>query len=163
MKDFMNNKEFKEYVFKDLNVNNQMYLEDKYQEFMENKNCKCKAFVLRMVTKKKVVVCERCHRAGQVIMHCHECGGKGTHLKSYQCYEVNPHMVEIVKVDRDPDNGKLRWWTSMSDFFYDEIHHEDNRYIEEYPNGIHMVHFSLQEAINEVDRLNKIRKQRGEM
>ena len=161
MKDFMNNKEFKEYVLNDLENTNQMYLNHKYQEFMSKKNRE--AYVLRMVTEKKVVVCERCHRVGQVLPCCHECGGKGTHYKSYQCYEVNPRKIEIEKIDRDPKTGKLRYWTSMSEFYYDEIHNEDNKYVAEYPHGVHMVHFSLQEATNEANRLNEIRKQRGEM
>ena len=51
----------------------------------------------------------------------------------------------------------------MSEFYYDEVHPEDNKYVEEYPHGVHLVHFSLEEATNEANRLNAIRKQRGEM
>ena len=65
MKEFMNNKEFKDYVLRDLESTSEIYLNLKYQEFMNKKNRE--AFVLRMVTKKKVVVCERCHRVGQVL------------------------------------------------------------------------------------------------
>lgn len=161
MKDFMNNKEFRDYVLNDLEMTNQMYLNHKYQEFLSRKSRE--AFILRMVIKKKVVTCERCHKAGQVLPHCPECGGKGIHYKSYQCYEVSPRKVEIEKIDRDPKNGKLRYWTSMSDFYYDEIRHEDNKYVEDYPHGVHMIHFSIEEATNEANRLNEIRRQRGEM
>lgn len=59
MKEFMNNKEFKDYVLRDLESTNEIYLNLKYQEFMNKKNRE--AFVLRMVTKKKVVEIGRAH------------------------------------------------------------------------------------------------------
>ena len=159
MKEFMNGKEFIDHVLKDLEITNEVY--NKYQEFIDKKNRE--AFVLRMVVKKKIVVCEKCHKAGQVLPFCHECGGKGTYYKSYQCYEVSPHKVEIEKIDREPETGKLRYWISMSEFYYDEVYPEDNKYVGEYPHGVHLIHFSLEEATNEANRLNTIRKQRGEM
>lgn len=161
MKEFMNNEEFRDYVLKDLQETNRVYLSHKYQEFLDKKHRE--AYVLRMVLRDKIVVCEKCHKAGQVLPHCTRCGGKGTHRKSYQCYEVNPRKAEIEKIDRDPKNGKLRYWTSASDFYYEEIRPEDNKYIGDYPHGIHMVHFSLEEATNEANRLNEIRRQRGEL
>lgn len=161
MKEFMSNEKFRDYVFKDLEETNQPYLNLKYQKFVDKE--KREAFTLRMTIKKKVVVCEKCHKAGQVLSCCPECGGKGVHYKSYQCYEVNPRKTQIEKIDRDPKTGKLRYWTSMSEYYYEELRPEDNKYVEDYPHGVHMVHFSLEEATNEVNRLNEIRRQRGDM
>lgn len=154
MKGFINNKEFRDFVLKDLEATNPLYLNCKYLEFIHRKSQE--AFILRKTTKKKVVTCERCHRIGQVLPSCPECGGKGTHYKSYQCYEVSPRKIMIEKTDRDPENGKLRYWTSASEFYYDEVYPEDNKYIEYYPHGIHFVHFSFEAATNEANRLNAI-------
>jgi RecJ-like exonuclease len=159
----MKNPEFHKYILDDIQETQQAYLTIKYQEFLAERSQHREAYVLRLVTKKKTVVCEHCHELGHVCPHCSRCGGRGTHYKSYQCYEVSPRKIQIVKTDREPENGKLRYWTSMSEFYYDEIHQEDNKYIKEYPHGVHLVHFNLQEAQNEANRLNEIRMQRGEM
>lgn len=37
MKEFMNSKEFKDYVLSDLEITNEVYLNLKYQEFMNKK------------------------------------------------------------------------------------------------------------------------------
>lgn len=161
MKNMYKDKEFLSYLINDLETTNQLYLQIKYREFLESKSRQ--AFILRKVTKKKVVTCRACTMRGIVLPCCCECGGKGTHNKSYQCWEVSPYKVDIVKIDREPKNGQLRYWTGSSEFYYETVTPEYNKYAEDYPHGIHYVHFNYKEALAEAERLNEICRQRGEI
>lgn len=172
MENLTNDEMFSIYILRDLekNAQAQEYLNLKREEFQEHLNHKRQesenkknqeVFVLKMMTKKKVVVCESCYKSGQVLSQCPKCGGKGIHFKSYQCWEVSPHKVKIDKIDRDPKSGKLRYWTSMSEFYHEEVYPEDNKYVKTYPHGIHLVHFSLEEAIIEANRLNEFMNREG--
>lgn len=164
MKGLLGDKDFQEYVMEDLENNHQTYLYNKYLGFLESQSKTPKmAYVLRLETKKKVVTCESCTSNGEVVPGCNRCGGKGTHHKSYQVYEVSPRKVEIVKIDRDPNTGELRYWTDKSEFYPESVTNERNHYVADYPHGVHFIHFNYQEALNEVNRLNKIRKQRGDI
>lgn len=162
MKELFDNEDFQRYVMKDLELTNSLYLYYKGREFLE-RNQPREAFILRKVTKKKVVTCRKCTERGRVLPCCPECGGKGVHNKSYQCWEVNPRKIDIEKIDRDPENGQIRYWTGYSEYFYDMVTPEYNKFAEEYPHGIHYIHFDIKEAMAEVNRLNKILEQRGEI
>ena len=161
MKKEYNNKEFLEYLINDLETTNQLYLNCKYQEFRNRKIPE--AFVIRKVAKKKVITCRACTERGWVYSGCCECGGKGTHNKSYWCWEVSPRTVEIEKIDRDPNTGGLRYWTSGSEFYDETVTPQSNKYAEDYPHGIHYVHFNYNEALTEAGRLNEVLRQRGEI
>lgn len=110
------------------------------------------------------VVCEHCQTRGYVSPKCNACGGSGTHNKTQQRWVVNKISEEVIKIDRDKDTGNLRYWTSMSDFFYevqDELPKWYSELYNNYPNGVHFAHFSIKDAQLEVDRLNKVLRERG--
>jgi hypothetical protein len=70
-------------------------------------------------------------------------------------YTTNRRPIEIVKVDRDPKTGIIRYWTDMSEFFYETVTPDLNKYVPAVPHGIHLIHKSLTDAFNEADRVNK--------
>lgn len=159
MENLYKNKNFLEYLIND--VETSKHLHAKFLEFLKSEPRQ--AYILRKVTKKKVVTCGACTRRGRVVSHCCECGGKGIHNKSYQCWEVNPRKIKIEKIDRDPETGKLRYWTGSDGFYYETVTPEYNKFVEDYPHGIHFIHSDYKEALVEAARLNEIRRQRGEM
>lgn len=123
-----------------------------------------KAWILKLVPDKIQVVCESCHRNGKIDSKCPVCGGKGIHNKTQWKWVVSKCQTDIVKIDRDPKTGELRYWTDMSCFFPETIE-EFNRYpgpiCNNYPHGAHLVHFNYSEAVTEADRLNETLKERG--
>lgn len=162
------NQEFVSFVMDDIKANNGEYLEHKFNEFMDIKAQESlriprEMYRLRLVTKKKVVTCEYCTAQGEVKSNCTRCGGKGVHFKSYECYEVAPRTIKIVKIDRDPKTGILRYWENMSEYYYETVLGDMNKYIPDYPYGVHFLHFTKAAAENEAERLNKIRAERGLM
>ena len=109
------------------------------------------AFRIKLDTEKIKVVCERCHQYGVVVSNCSECGGKGTHFRSKPTWVVCKHREDIVKIDRSADGKTVRFWTSASDFFEDyTLGNHLN------PEGIAYIHFNINDAKRECDRLNKL-------
>jgi hypothetical protein len=110
---------------------------------------------LKPVETKKKRVCPACYAKGEVIDDCHKCHGAGVINSKTIRYNVVARPVEIVKVDRDPDNGVIRYWENQSEFFYETATPELNKYVPEVPFGVHLLHDSYEEAFAEAARINK--------
>lgn len=114
---------------------------------------------------KVKVVCEHCKQRGYVSQKCNACGGAGTHNKTQHRWVVNKLPTEVVKIDRDTKTGNLRYWTSLSDFYYESQEELSLKWYPElynhYPNGVHFAHFNIKDAQVEVNRLNQILGERG--
>lgn len=153
-------KELLDYLQQDMRITQELY------NFIQNSipSFPMKAWVLKLVPEKIKVVCESCHRKGKIDTKCPVCGGKGTHNKTQLKWVVSNTQTDIVKIDRDPETGGLRYWTDMSCFFPETIE-EFKRYYDpfhsRYPYGAHVVHFNHPEAVTEANRLNMVLKERG--
>jgi hypothetical protein len=110
---------------------------------------------LNPVETKKKRVCPACYSRGEVTSDCHKCHGTGVINSSTVRYKVAARPIEIVKVDRDPRNGILRYWENQSEFFYETTTRELNKYVPEVPFGVHLLHDSYDEAFAEAERVNK--------
>lgn len=110
---------------------------------------------LKPVETKKKRVCSACYTKGEVTESCHKCHGMGVINSSTIRYRVAAHPVEIVKVDRDPRNGIIRYWENQSEFTYETTIPELNKYVPEVPFGIHLLHDSYEEAFAEAARVNE--------
>lgn len=111
-------------------------------------------FVLRPTSKKHKTVCPACAERGEVISSCYLCHGSAIKSANIPQYYVQERPIEIRHVDRDPENGVLRYWEDASNFFYETVYPELNKYIEEVPHGIHLCHDSRQSAELECKRIN---------
>jgi RecJ-like exonuclease len=109
---------------------------------------------LKPTTTKFRAVCPTCAARGQIVETCRNCGGSGEIRRSYNSYEVASHPVEIVKIDRDPKTGVLRYWENMSEFFYETVTPDLNKWVPPVPHGVHLLHSTLAEASAEADRIN---------
>lgn len=116
-------------------------------------------FVLRPTEKKLTVVCPTCVQRGEVVSNCRTCHGTGTKKKSIQQYYVQDRPIEIVCVDRDPENGILRYWENTCEFFHETLYPELNKYVPKVPYGVHLCHGTMKSAIAECDRINKYLKE----
>lgn len=112
-------------------------------------------FVLRPTEKKFVKVCPACAKRGEVVDSCRTCYGKGVIKKSTFQYYVKDRPIEITYIDRDPKTGILRYWEDASNFFYETITHELNKYVPEVPYGVHLCHDTWKSAESECERINK--------
>lgn len=113
-------------------------------------------FVLRPTTEKHKVVCPTCAKRGEVLTSCPTCRGtaiKNVHIPQYY---VQDKPIEITHIDRDPENGVLRYWEGACDFIYETVYPELNRYVEEIPHGIHLCHDTMVSAKTECKRINKL-------
>lgn len=113
------------------------------------------AYKLTPTTTKFRAVCTACARRGRITEDCKTCHGSGEVMRSHMEYMVNRRPIEIVKVDRDPKTGIIRYWTDISEFFYETVTPDLNKYVPAVPHGIHLIHKSLTDAFNEADRTNK--------
>lgn len=104
-------------------------------------------------TKKRV--CPACYAKGEVANNCHKCHGAGVIKSKTVRYNVVARPIEIVKIDRDPKTGIIRYWENQSEFFYETTTPKLNKYVPEVPFGIHLIHESFEEAFAEVERINK--------
>lgn len=110
---------------------------------------------LRPVETKKKRVCPVCYAKGEVTDDCHKCHGAGIINSKTLRYNVAAHPVEIIKVDRDPETGIIRYWENQSEFFHETTTPQLNKYVPEVPFGIHLIHGSYEEAFAEANRVNK--------
>ena len=110
---------------------------------------------LKPIETKKKRVCPACYSRGEVITDCHKCHGTGTINSKTIRYSVATYPVEITRVDRDPNNGIIRYWENQSEFFYETVTPKLNKYVPEVPFGIHLLHDDWEEAFAEVTRINK--------
>lgn len=105
--------------------------------------------------KKFTAVCPACAKRGEVVDTCRTCYGKGVINKRAMQYYVKKNPLEIVKVDRDPRNGILRYWEDLSNFCYETTTRELNQYVPDVPYGVHLLHEDKESAQAECDRINK--------
>lgn len=150
-----------------LTRNNQLEvaLTELQRKKLEMENTKGVAYTISLQPRKIRVVCEHCRDRGYVSTNCNKCGGNGSHNKTQLFWVVNKRQTEIVKIDRDKETGKLRYWTNMSEYFLECVTDLEHRFYDaehnNYPNGVHFVHFSKTEAQAEADRLNRVLIERG--
>ena len=112
-------------------------------------------FVLRPTKKTYKVVCPTCAARGEITDTFSTC--KGTAIK--KCcstqYYVQDRPIQIVRTDRDPKTGILRYWEGSSEYFYETTYPTLNRYVPEVPYGIHLCHDDRKSAEAECERINK--------
>jgi hypothetical protein len=111
---------------------------------------------LRLVETKKKRVCPACYATGEVTDNCYKCHGAGIINSKTIRYNVVERPVKIVKIDRDPKTGIIRYWENQSEFFYETTTHELNEYVPEVPFGVHLLHDSYEDAEAEAERVNKV-------
>lgn len=112
-------------------------------------------FVLRPAQHTYKTVCPACAQRGEVVNSCNICHGAGTQKHYTTQYYVQDRPIKIEKIDRDPKTGILRYWEGFSDFYYETIYPELNKYTEYVPFGIHLCHDEKETAIIECERVNK--------
>ena len=110
---------------------------------------------LTPIETKKKRVCPACHSRGEVTANCNRCHGAGVINSKTIRYKVAPQPIEIVKVDRDPRTGIIRYWENKSEFFYETVTPKLNKYVPEVPFGIHLIHDNYDDAFAEAERVNK--------
>jgi hypothetical protein len=111
-------------------------------------------YVLNCLDTHKKIVCSSCAKRGEVISACPECGGSGVRHKTVRRYKVKNNPVEVVNIDRDPKTGIIRYWTGLSDFYYESTYHSLNHFVPEVPYGVHLIHSDRKTAQIEADRIN---------
>lgn len=112
-------------------------------------------FVLRPTEKKQKVVCPACAARGEVVSGCNTCGGAGVINRRMSQYYVQDRPVQITYTDRDPKTGVLRYWENASEFFYETLYPELNKYVPQVPHGIHLCHDDMKSAQTECERINR--------
>jgi len=121
------------------------YIDDK-EVRIRNKNVsnnnKFKMYLIKLIDYKIQVVCKHCYDNGQINKNCNNCGGKGTHNKTKQKWEVRKNLWTINKIDRD-ENGELRYWEDMSCYFQESSK---------------LLHFTFRDAVDECNKRNMDRK-----
>lgn len=112
-------------------------------------------FVLRPTEKRITTVCPACAKRGEVVSSCPTCYGAGIKKKNIPQYYVQDNPVEIIRIDRDPKTGVLRYWENLSEFFYETTTPALNKYVPEVPYGVHLCHSTRKSAEVESERVNK--------
>ncbi len=110
---------------------------------------------LKPVETKKKRVCPACYAKGEVTDDCHKCHGMGVIKSKTIRYNVVARPIEIVKIDRDPKTGIIRYWENQSEFFYETVTPKLNKYVPEVPFGVHLIHDNFEDAFAEAERINK--------
>lgn len=110
---------------------------------------------LKPVETRKKRVCPACYAKGEVTLGCHKCHGAGIiNFKTIR-YNVATRPIEIVKTDRDPKTGIIRYWENQNEFYHETTTPKLNKYVPEVPYGVHLLHDSYDEAFAEAERVNK--------
>lgn len=63
------------------------------------------------------VACKHCASKGYIDKNCNRCNGKGVHNKTKLIWKVQNKLYKIDKIDRDSNEGELRYWEDMSSYF----------------------------------------------
>lgn len=100
------------------------------------------------------VFCRSCARQGCINPKCPECGGKGIHKFHWEGFRASNEAYILEKVDRCPETGHIRYWSDKSNFCYETVTPELNKYCPDVPYGIHYYHDTYKEAEAEVNRVN---------
>jgi hypothetical protein len=112
-------------------------------------------FVLRPTHKTHKSVCPTCAKRGEVVDSCPACRGSAIKKTRVPQYYVQDRPIQITHSDRDPENGVLRYWENSSEFFYETVYPDLNKYVPEVPHGIHLLHDDHKSASIECERINK--------
>jgi hypothetical protein len=112
-------------------------------------------FILRPTDKRFKTVCPTCAKRGEVVEDCRTCHGAGIMIAKVFQYYVQDRPIEIAYKDRDPKTGVLRYWEDASNFFYETVTPELNKYVPKVPYGIHLCHDTWIQAKRECVRVNK--------
>lgn len=116
-------------------------------------------FVLRPGKETRRVVCPTCATRGEVLSSCKVCGGAGVKRETVPAYYVQDRPIEIIKIDRDPKTGILRYWEGTCDYFYETLDPSLNKYVPKVPYGIHLCHDTKASAQHECERINAVLKE----
>lgn len=112
-------------------------------------------FILRSTEKLHKSVCPECAKRGEVLSTCPVCHGSAIKKYRFTQYYVQDRPIQIVKIDRDPKTGILRYWENMSEFYSETTTPEINEYVPEVPYGIHFCHDDRKSAEAECKRVNE--------
>ena len=112
-------------------------------------------FVLRPTEKVHKTVCPTCAARGEVLDSCPVCRGSAVKKHHIMQYYVQEKPVQIVNIDRDPDNGILRYWENSSEYYHETVYPSLNKYVPEVPYGVHLCHEDRKSARNECERINR--------
>jgi GTP cyclohydrolase III len=112
-------------------------------------------FILRPTEKTIRSVCPICVKRGEVIDNCPVCHGTAIRKRKVPQYYVQDKPIQITHIDRDAKTGILRYWENSSEFFYETVYPDLNKYVPEVPHGIHLCHDDIKSAQAECERINK--------
>jgi hypothetical protein len=112
-------------------------------------------YILGLAEKVTKTVCPTCAQRGEVMDSCPTC--HGTAIQKYRVpqYYLRKFPIEIVKIDRDPKTGILRYWENLCEFYYETTDPTLNPYVPAVPYGVHLVHDNKESAEQECDRINR--------
>lgn len=111
-------------------------------------------YILRPTNKVFKTVCPECAKRGEVLDSCRTCRGSAVKKNYITQYYVQDRPIEIVKVDRDPKTGILRYWEDSSNFFYETTYNSIQCKVPDVPHGIHFCHENKLSASIECERVN---------
>ena len=111
-------------------------------------------FVLSPTEKRIKIVCPACAKRGIVEDTCQICHGTAIKGKTIMQYYIKDRPIQIIRIDRDKRTGILRYWTDNSEFFYETVYPELNKYVPNVPHGIHLCHDYKESAEIECERVN---------
>jgi hypothetical protein len=112
-------------------------------------------FVLRPTETIHKYVCPACAARGEVVDSCPSCRGSAIKKHRVTQYYVQDKPIQIVKVDRDPETGVLRYWENTSEYYHETVYPELNKYVPKVPHGVHFCHDDRKSADTECARVNK--------
>ncbi len=111
-------------------------------------------YILRPTNKTFKKVCPECAKRGEVLDSCRSCRGSAIKKNSVMQYYVQDRPIEIVRIDRDPETGILRYWEDSSNFFNETTYRSMNKYVPDVPYGVHLCHENRKSADIECERIN---------
>lgn len=112
-------------------------------------------YILASTEKMVKTICPTCAQRGEVTDYCTACYGTGVQKHRFPQYHVIKCPIEIVKIDRDPKTGILRYWENLCEFYYETVDPSLNPNVPEVPYGVHLVHDYKESAEQECERINK--------
>lgn len=123
-------------------INKQREVLNKLEE-MVNSNLNNAMYKIKEIKYKVELTCSHCLKYGKTINNCNQCGGKGTHKRTLTKWVIDNRMVEILKVSKHKEFGKV-YYVSEFDFFVDSYK---------------LLHKTEQQAQEECIKRNKILRQ----
>jgi hypothetical protein len=111
-------------------------------------------YILRPTNKTFKKVCPECAKRGEVLDSCRSCRGSAIKKNPVMQYYVQDRPIEIVRIDRDPETGILRYWEDSSNCFNETTYRSMNKYVPYVPYGVHLCHENRKSADIECERIN---------